>query len=135
MPNRRDPETGLCLRGSSNSNERGSSKARRERKQWLLETYRADVDVLVLSDGSLFPMHGEPLGTGTPACRCYRCGDLLIFETLTVDRIFPKKHGGIYSTVRRDKREKRTNLRPACADCNSETGGALARGTKIKVVV
>jgi hypothetical protein len=39
-----------------------------------------------------------PLGQGDPACRCYRCGRLLVLEVLTVDRILP--------------------------GCNSETGGA-----------
>lgn len=38
--------------------------------------------------------------------------------------------GGLYGTVRRDRKERRTNLRPACDPCNSETGGALATRTK-----
>jgi tRNA(Ile2) C34 agmatinyltransferase TiaS len=50
------------------------------------------------------------------ACRCYRCGCLLSFETLEVDRIKPGCEGGTYA---------RTNIRPACGDCNIETGNAV----------
>ena len=76
-------------------------------------------------------------------CRCYRCGCLLynpddypesdatpasaeadlwreapplFMKPLTVDRIIPGCQGGTY---------RRNNIRPACATCNSETGGAL----------
>lgn len=51
-----------------------------------------------------------------PACRCYRCGDLLTADTVTVDRIIPGCKGGTY---------RRNNIRPACGSCNSETGGSL----------
>lgn len=81
---------------------------------WLLEVYASD-------------MPGY--------CRCYRCGSLLFNPDdaavansqhaedagaypLTVDRITPGCQGGTY---------RRTNIRPACGPCNSETGGALAR--------
>lgn len=71
-------------------------------------------------------------------CRCYRCGGLLYnpddrpstdghaviwegtfykVQPLTIDRIIPGVKGGTY---------RRTNIRPACGLCNSETGGALA---------
>lgn len=86
-----------ALRGTSNSNARGSSAARRRRRQWLLEVYSAN----------------EP-----GFCRCYRCGALLTEKSLTVDRIVPGCRGGRYV---------RTNIRPACASCNSETGGAIRR--------
>lgn len=77
-------------RGTSNSNARGSSAERRRRRVWLVQTYRANVDASVArsSDGS---------------CRCYRCGVLLIVETVTVDRIIPGCQGGTY---------RRTNIRP-----------------------
>lgn len=118
-------------RGTSNSNERGSSYTRRSRRAWLVLTYASDVPGL---------------------CRCYRCGRLLfnpdtqethpitgmlVFPTefvleygtqvwaakpMTVDRILPGCKGGTY---------RRNNIRPACGGCNSETGGALAaRGRK-----
>lgn len=109
-------------RGATNGNSRGSSYARRERRAWVLATWQADVAVVD-------PDTGYPV----PTVRCYRCGDLLtdkgVGESLamTLDRIFPGVLGGLYRTVRRDKAEKATNLRPACDPCNSETGGALSR--------
>jgi 5-methylcytosine-specific restriction endonuclease McrA len=110
-------------RGTSNGNSAGSAEARRRRRAWLLETYRADVDVVVLEPDGLMTV---PRDTGLavpgaePACRCYRCGTLLTLATLTVDRIVPGCRGGTY---------RRTNVRPACSDCNSTTGGA-ERGKK-----
>jgi hypothetical protein len=53
-----------------------------------------------------------------PACRCYRCGLLMHEGTLTVDRIIPGCQGGTY---------RRNNIRPACGDCNSETGATTRR--------
>lgn len=112
-------------RGTSNSNRRGSSKDRHARKLWLLETFRADVDVLASVDGSGEIIAATPVGSvtvdsyvgsWTKACRCYRCGRLLTYETLTVDRIRPGCEGGTY---------RRNNIRPACAEDNSETGGHL----------
>lgn len=118
---------GVTVRGTSNSNERGNSEARRRRKIWLVETFRADVEVSVgrSTDGSVFDVqeYNPRLDTVSgytsgpePACRCYRCGKLLIFDTVTVDRIVPGCKGGRYH---------RNNIRPACGDCNSETGGGL----------
>lgn len=112
---------GKATRGTSNTNERGSTTDRRRRREYLVKTYRANVDVLVLLDGSLFPMHGADLGAGTAACRCYRCGDLLTVDTVTADRIIPGCKGGTY---------RRNNIRPACGTCNSETGGPLASRPK-----
>lgn len=109
-------------RGASNTNCRGSASARRERRGWVLVTYQADVAVLD-------PETSLPVATA----RCYRCGCLLTDKgvgdslVLTIDCIFPRVLGGIYGTVRRDRKERRTNLRPACDPCNSLTGGALSR--------
>ncbi len=83
-------------RGTSNSNQRGSTRDRRARRKWLLETFRADVD-----------------HQGEPACRCYRCGQLLVESTITVDRIVPGCQGGTY---------RRNNIRPCCGPCNMTTG-------------
>lgn len=104
-----------ATRGTSNRNERGSSEDRRRRRAWLVETFRANVDV---QPGSQFlnVTNAVPCGEGIPVCRCYRCGLLLTASTVTVDRIIPGAHGGTY---------RRNNIRPACADCNSETGGAI----------
>lgn len=88
-------------RGTSNKNNRGSSYDVRARKYWLLTVWEA-VD------------ESGPLPGVT---RCYRCGDLLDFFTVTVDRIIPECLGGTY---------RRGNIRPACGKCNSETGAALA---------
>lgn len=103
-------------RGTTNRNERGSSYARAARRKWLVATYRADVDL----DGAkrLGAIFGVELGTGTPACRCYRCAVLLTEETVTSDRIVPGCQGGTY---------RRNNIRPACIYCNSITGGATRR--------
>lgn len=85
------------MRGTSNSNSRGSAHSRRIRRAWLLKTFESDVPNM---------------------CRCYRCGTTLSLYELTVDRIVPGCVGGRYV---------RENIRPACAACNSETGGALRR--------
>lgn len=119
-------------RGTSSKDVQGNSTDRRRRREWLLLTYRADVD-LRSSDvhGVEAVAIGSPLGveaglwgdvTTEMACRCYRCGRLLTLATLTVDRIVPGCLGGKYV---------RENCRPACGPCNSETGGALAtRGNR-----
>ena len=92
-------------RGTTNRDDRGNVHDRRRRREWLVSTFRANVDV-----------HGQP------ACRCYRCGDLLTVDTVTVDRRVPGCEGGTYW----DK----GNLRPACGTCNSETGGHLGAERK-----
>lgn len=112
-------------RGTSNGNSSGSAEDRRRRRAWLLETYRADVDVFNGLSGTHFwdkdGVLAAPLGEGDPACRCFRCGRLLLLETLTVDRIKPGCLGGTY---------RRDNIRPACSKCNSETGGATRGKSK-----
>lgn len=147
MPSRIDPATGKVRRGVSNGNERGGSESRRRRKVWLLETYAANRQLirvewnsgevtiedyavaadLLLEGKEIFGLHSVEL---VPTCRCYRCGVLLWFGTMTVDRIHPgwkktKKwpKGGTYV---------RTNIRPACLSCNSETGGGMANNGAIK---
>jgi hypothetical protein len=93
----------VSARGTTNRNDRGSTESRRRRREWLVETYRADEDVVI----SLDTMEQ------VPACRCYRCGRLLTVDTVTVDRIRPGCKGGTY---------RRDNIRPACGRCNSITG-------------
>jgi hypothetical protein len=106
-------------RGTTNGNARGSSHARQRRREWLVATYRANVDVLT-SGPRILDL--TPLGKGQPACRCYRCGVLLTADTVTIDRIVPGAQGGTY---------RRSNIRPACGPCNSETGGAV-RSNSVK---
>jgi hypothetical protein len=127
-----------AVRGTSNGNANGSAADRAARRTWLIETYRADVDVLIwenevrgltLVTEATSGWPSDPL----PACRCYRCGRLLIDATaagldplapdvaafhVTVDRIIPGRDGGTY---------RRNNIRPACGACNSETGGKLRK--------
>lgn len=83
------------MRGTTNRNARGSSYDRAARRRWLVATFQAD--------------------RGPRWCRCYRCGTLLTERSVTVDRIVPGCRGGRYV---------RSNIRPACSTCNSETGGA-----------
>jgi hypothetical protein len=101
------------VRGTTNGNARGSSRDRAARRRWLLKAFESDL---------------------SGYCRCYRCGVLLsdgipqpsyfqveeLRRFLTVDRIVPGCKGGRYV---------RGNIRPACAECNSEQGGALRRST------
>lgn len=118
-----------CRRGTSNTNSRGNASDRRRRREWLVENYRADVDVIESTQHWQSPYsiaHGE----GVPACRCFRCGRLLTAETVTVDRIIPGAEGGTYGGPVRDQRDGRTNVRPACQPCQSETGGALGAARK-----
>lgn len=118
-----------CRRGTTNRNRRGSSEDRRRRREWLVETYQADVDVtvIVLHGGEVIvrqPDGQYPVYRVVdiaevriePACRCYRCGKLLTVDTVSPDRIIPGCRGGTY---------RRGNIRPACGACQSETGGAL----------
>jgi HNH endonuclease len=107
-------------RGTTNGNARGGSDERRRRRVWLVETYRANSD-LVLIQLPYGPVAVE-VERGTegaePACRCYRCGVLMTEATLTVDRIKPGCQGGTYA---------RGNIRPACGTCNSSTGATTRR--------
>lgn len=124
------PETPRkARRGTSNGNSSGSAEDRRRRRAWLVETYRADVDVydgVPRWDRPTWDRYGilaVPLGEGLPACRCFRCGRLLTLETLTVDRIIPGCQGGTY---------RRSNIRPECSECASKRGGATRAKPKKK---
>lgn len=113
--------TELARRGTTNGNARGSNETRRRRREWLVATYRAEVDLAAKTGQAGFrwdrgAKQAVDLGTGVPACRCYRCGILLSSRTVSVDRIVPGAHGGTY---------RRENIRPCCLDCNSETGGRV----------
>jgi len=112
----------VSRRGTTNGNARGGSEQRRRRREWLVATYRADVDIRVITLVGLgyelvVPMVTDSEGS-VPACRCYRCGALLSAETVTVDRIKPGAHGGTY---------RRDNIRPACGRCNASTGATVRR--------
>lgn len=104
-------------RGTTNGNARGGSDDRRRRREWLVQTFRADADVVVIPFDPPVITATLP-GMGVPACRCYRCGKLLTVETLTVDRVIPGCQGGTYA---------RSNIRPACSRCNSSTGATTRR--------
>jgi len=139
-----------CRRGTSNADVRGNTKDRKRRREWIVATYPADVSVLEvtwLNDASdrYYPTDrtmeaawlaglAEDDAAVTveqlPTTRCYRCGTLLTVDTVTCDRILPGAEGGTYGTPLRDQRDGRTNVRPACGDCNSETGGALGAARK-----
>lgn len=110
-------------RGTTNGNARGGSDDRRRRREWLVATYRANEDLMVLElyHGSLNVGVNPGTKNAEPACRCYRCGLLLTADTLTVDRIIPGCQGGTYA---------RNNIRPACGSCNSSTGATTRRKAK-----
>lgn len=124
---------GVMTRGTTNRNARGGSVERLRRREWLVATYRADVDVVVLRNvgGSgqdvLIPVDPRcsDFPDRVPACRCYRCGALLTVETVSADRIIPGCQGGTY---------RRDNIRPCCGRCNSITGGATRSNGKGAVV-
>lgn len=82
---------GKSRRGTSNKNARGNTTDRERRKKWLLANWASDTPGYV---------------------RCYRCGCLLDWQVLTIDRIIPGSKGGRYT---------RNNIRPACAFDNSST--------------
>ena len=88
---------GVQRRGTSNTNDRGSSSARRARKLWLLVQF----------------------GDGEAALCAFGCGEILTIETITVDR-YPVAgiDGGAY---------RHGNIRPACADCNCAVHGSRVR--------
>jgi hypothetical protein len=92
-------------RGTTNRNQRGNTRDRSARRAWLVATFQANHSMT--PDGKPCPS-----GQGAKACRCYRCGTLLTYATVTIDRIVPGNHGGTY---------RRNNIRPACAKCNSGT--------------
>lgn len=90
-------------RGTSNSDDRGSSETRRRRKRWLLETF----------------------GDGVAAPCAFGCGTVVTMETITVDRYpVPGVEGGRYV---------RGNIRPACGPCNSRDGNDLRERRKALV--
>lgn len=85
-------------------------------RQWLVQTYRADVDLVPLpgwpTGGPQYPcppgFYAVPrnkLHAGVPACRCYRCGLLLTVDTVIVDQILPNV--GAYHPI----------CRPVCRSC------------------
>lgn len=121
---------GVTVRGTSNKNVSGNSDGPRSCKAWLVETYRADVDVMRIYWPSTDSWTEREWSAGlerladrterVPACRCYRCGRLLTVVTVTVDRIIPGRQGGTY---------RRNNIRPACRDCRPAAGSkARERG-------
>lgn len=115
---------------------RGSNTDRRSRREYLVKTFRANVDleggdhfyddtnpdavpefILEIQTGTT--QWAVPLGQGIPACRCYCCGFLLTVDTVTADRIKPGCQGGTY---------RRNNIRPACKPCQSKVGGGTRSG-------
>lgn len=80
-----------------------------EELNWLVASYRADMDVVTikLTHGpmTLAVLPGDP--DAQPACRCYRCGGLL-----TVD------------TVRFSGGPLNGSIRPACGPCDDLIRGA-----------
>ena len=103
-------------RGTSNRNDRGSTKDRAARRAWIMENFRADCDLNPEWETS--DVLYVPLGQGLPLVRCYRCGDLLSEKEMTIDRVKPGHKGGRYT---------RDNIRPACGPCNFGSTRAVGR--------
>lgn len=103
-------------RGTSNGNVSGNAEDRRRRKVWLVNEFRADVDVLAWDSKTGEVIATADRGKGIPACRCFRCGRLLTVDTVFVDRRIPGAKGGTYA---------RNNIRPNCSCCSSITGNEL----------
>ena len=97
---------GVTVRGTSNTNSRGSAESRRRRKVWLLATFDPDL--------------------GPEQARCsFGCGTVVDLATISVDRFpVPGCQGGRYV---------RGNIRPACEPCNSTHGGALRSSTVVEM--
>ena len=125
-------------RSTSNKYDAGGPAVRLKRKHRVIERYRADVDALTVLFPSGLVLNYAPehldramalaevdLATivmAVDACRCYRCGELLTVETVTIDRIVPGCEGGSYED---------DNVRPCCGLCNSRTGGRLGRARQV----
>lgn len=133
-------------RGTTNRNARGGADQRRRRREWLVETYRADVDLLIVRRYSEAEEPSETtykillpreevnakvallLDRGRTVevlhvCRCYRCGKPLAAHEVQVDRIIPGCKGGTY---------RRDNIRPNCKACSEHTGGKLGAERRVK---
>lgn len=137
-------------RGTSNSNDRGSAEARRQRKKWLFETWSADCDLVTpreLEDldqailGEVLPSAFDERylyvaeldmtsglfrvnpGLGRPAVRCFRCGTLCHWDSVEIDRIKPGCEGGRYT---------KSNIRPACGSCNKVLCGEYVKRRNAK---
>lgn len=92
----------MSVRGTSNTNARGSAAARRRLTQWMLDTF----------------------GDGTTCLCSFGCGTVLTAATLTKDRHpIPGRKGGRYV---------RGNVRPACGPCNSHHGAVEAARERAK---
>ena len=87
-------------RGRRNSNERGSSRNRRARKQWLLATHGREI-------------HMWFGAVKVWVAQCWECSTLVTYTTMIVDRIIPGEHGGTY---------RRNNIRIHCPQCSCRQG-------------
>ena len=82
-------------RGTTNRDDRGSSTARRRRREFLVAEFG-------------FVLHGQEV------VRCVFCAGLLTVDTVSCDRWpVPGWRGGRYT---------RDNIRPACVPCNASEG-------------
>lgn len=92
-------------RGTTNRNDRGSSRNRRARRQYLMITF---------GDGEFVDCQLRAVPD---------CWVAMTVWTVSADRIVPGCDGGTY---------RRDNIRPACPACQSHTGGKLG-AARLKV--
>lgn len=134
-----------ATRGTTNGNVRGNSETRRRRREWLVQTYRADVDGIVVKYIGAPPeredlnttevwvpreqtdygfarlvtdLEDEPDSWEVIAPRVALCRCYRCGKLLTADTVTADRiiPGDAGGTYRRD------NIRPACGPCNSITG-------------
>lgn len=83
-----------------------------ERRTWLVQAFRADADLFVVSTDPPVAIPVLAYSEGSvPACRCYRCGALMSADEVYEDEVVRSEHGGGTSSP------ARPNVRPVCGRC------------------
>lgn len=144
----------LARRGTSSKDVQGSAADRRRRREWLVETFRADRDLIAVTrtwelDAHRFEVEDSPFRLASDSVAAYESEELdddpeigafvgTAAEVVPACRCY--RCGKLLSveTLTVDRitpgceggTYRRNNIRPACGPCNSSTGGRLARRSK-----
>lgn len=133
-----------CTRGTTNKNISGSARARRAQKRYLLETFRADVDVLLLGTSQDDTDRWKAVADEVGSERMVYVGRIRMQDGTLGPEMWtvPLGHGEIatrcyrcgdllvFCTLERDRivpgkrggTYVRANIRPCCGGCNTTTG-------------